>query len=116
MIPAFKTSEATFENRRLYGAIAEFGNAVIAFFWEGDEPRLGTLTVTLPNRSSSTLLGDRNQQIGLILGAQITVSTGKIALVSTNLQDSIGDVLGKTLLDLARKILSGEKKNAENLK
>ncbi len=102
----FSTREARFEDKALNGAVAEMGNAVIAFFWEGEEPRLGTLTVTLPDRTSSALLGERDRQIGLILGAQISAQTGKMALVSTNLPLSLGTVAGKVLLDLARSILA----------
>ena len=103
----FSTGEAPFQDRQLHGALAELGNAVIALFWEGDETRLGTLTLTLPDRSSSTLLGDRDRQIGLILGAQITAQTGKMALVSTNLPLSLGNEAGKVLMGLARSLLSG---------
>ena len=93
----FSTGSAPFQDRQLHAAVGELGNAVIAFFWEGDEPRLGTLTVTLPDRSSSSLLGDRDRHLGLILGAQITAATGKMALV--------GEGAGKVLLGLVRDIL-----------
>ena len=101
----FSTGSAPFQDRHLHAAVGELGNAVIAFFWEGDEPRLGTLTVTLPDRSSSSLLGDRDRQLGLILGAQITAATGKMALVSTNLPLAIGEGAGKVLLGLVREII-----------
>ncbi len=101
----FSTGSAPFQDKRLHATVGELGNAVIAFFWEGDEPRLGTLTVTLPDRSSSPLLGDRDHQVGLILGAQITAITGKMALVSTNLPLAIGEGAGKVLLGLVREII-----------
>jgi len=101
----FSTGQAPFEDRQLHGAVANLGNAVVAFFWEGEEPRLGTLTVTLPDRSSSPLLGDRDRQIGLILGAQIAAQTGKMALVSTHLPLSMGTAAGRVLLDLSRSLL-----------
>ena len=105
----FSTRDAPFEGKTLHGAIAELGNAVIALFWEGEDPRLGTLTVTLPDRTSSALLGERDRQIGLIIGAQISAQTGKMALVSTNLPLSLGTAAGKVLLDLARSILTAGK-------
>ncbi|UCH58040.1 MAG: hypothetical protein JSV18_03865 [Candidatus Bathyarchaeota archaeon] len=101
------TRDAQFEDKQLHAAVAELGNAVIALFWEGEEPRLGTLTVTLPDRSSASLLGDRDRQLGLILGAQITAMTGKMSLVSTNLPQSLGDAAGRPLLLLARDIIGG---------
>ena len=101
----FSTGSAPFQDRRLHAAVGELGNAVVAFFWEGDEARLGTLTVTLPDRSSSPLLGDRDRQLGLILGAQIAAITGKMALVSTNLSPAAGEEAGKVLLGLVREII-----------
>ena len=102
----FSTGEAEFEGKRLNGAVAELGNAVIALFWEGEEPRLGTLTVTLPNRVSSPLLGDRDRLLGQLLGEQLAAICGKMALVSTNLSVSTGSAAGRTLLDLARRLTS----------
>ena len=103
----FSTREAPFRDRVLHGALAELGNAVLALFWEGEEPRLGTLTVTLPDGSSSTLLGDRDGQIGQILGMHLASGKGKIALVSVNLPLSIGSAASRALIDLARS-LAGE--------
>lgn len=100
----FSTGEADFEGKRLQGAMTELGNAVIALFWEGEEPRLGTLTVTLPNRVSSPLLGDRDSLIGQLLGEQLAVTYGKMAIVSTNLSLSTGSSAGKTLLELASRL------------
>jgi len=100
----FSTGETVFDGRRLNGAVAELGNAVIALFWEGDEPRLGTLTVTLPNRVSSPLLGERDRLIGQLLGEQLAAVCGKMALVSTNLSTSTGTTAGRALLELARRL------------
>lgn len=111
----FSKGKAPFRDKLLYGSISELGNAVIALFWEGDEPRLGTLTVTLPDRSSSTLLGNRDRQIGLILGAQIAALTGKMALVSTNLPLALGTEAGRVLMELARELLGTTEKSKENL-
>ena len=101
----FSTGEVAFQDKVLKGAVAELGNAVLAFFWEGDEPRLGTLTVTLPDRSSSPLLGDRDRQIGLILGAHLAAQTGKMALVSVNLPLGMGDAAGRGLLELVQSLM-----------
>ena len=101
----FTTGEARHEERMLQGAVAELENAVVAFFWEGEGPRMGTLTVSLPDRSSSPLLGDRDRQLGLILGGQLAALTGKMALVSVNLPVGLGDEAGRTLLELARRLI-----------
>ncbi len=103
----FTTGEATFDGKRLHGAVAVLGNAVISLFWEGEEPRLGTLTVTLPNRVSSPLLGERDRLIGQLLGEQLAAAYGRMALVSTNLSVSTGTTAGRTLLDLARRLAGG---------
>lgn len=110
----FCTSEAYFEDKQLHAALAKLENAVIALFWEGEEPRLGTLTVSLPNRTSSSLLGDRDNQLGLLLGSQLAAITGKMALVSTNLKLSTGDVAGKVLLGLAREIAGSVEAETED--
>lgn len=101
----FTASEACHEERVLHGAVAELENAVVAFFWEGEGPRMGTLTVSLPDRSSSPLLGDRDRQLGLVLGSQLAALTGKMALVSVNLPLGLGDEAGRTLLELARGLI-----------
>lgn len=100
----FSTEDASFQGKLLHGALAELENAVIALFWEGKEPRLGTLTVTLPTKVSSPLLGDRNRLIGQLLGEQLAAIYGKIALVSTNLSVSTGSEAGSILIDLARRL------------
>ena len=100
----FSTEDASFQGKRLHGALAELENAVIALFWEGEEPRLGTLTVTLPTKVSSPLLGDRDRLIGQLLGEHLAAIYGKIALVSTNLSVSTGSEAGSTLIDLARRL------------
>jgi hypothetical protein len=101
----FSNSSASYQEMHLQAAIADLENAVVAFFWSGAEPRMGTLTVTLPDRTSSQLLGDRDHQLGLILGAQITAITGKMTFVSTNLPRQVGDGVGKVLLELVREII-----------
>jgi hypothetical protein len=106
----FSTAETPFDDKRLKGAVAELGNAIIAIFWEGDEPRLGTLTVTLPNRVSSLLLGDRNLILGQLVGEQLAAVCGKMALVSTNLPLS-AEGAAKPLLDLAKKLASAREKS-----
>jgi hypothetical protein len=104
----FSTETIEFESKRLYGALVELGNAVFALFWEGEQPRLGTLTVTLPNRVSYPLLGEKNRILGQLLSEQLASIFGKMALVSTNLPTPIGNRVGRTLLDLV-KGLSGKK-------
>ena len=102
MIPVFRFKDVKFGNKRLCVSLTEFENAVVAFFWEGDAPRLGTLTVTLPDRSYSPLLGERDRQLGLILGAHLTSITGKMALISINFSLSTGEVAGKILVELSK--------------
>jgi hypothetical protein len=101
----FYTQKVYSEGKQLRGAIAFLDNAVLAIFWEGVEPRLGTLTVTLPDRVSSTLLGERDREIGLLLGERISHLSGKMALVSTNLVHSKDISIGRKLLDLTRELI-----------
>jgi hypothetical protein len=101
----FYSQKVYSEGKQLWGAIALLENAILAIFWEGGEPRLGTLTVTLPDRVSSTLLGERDREIGLLLGERISHLCGKMALVSTNLGESKGITIGRALLDLTRELI-----------
>jgi hypothetical protein len=81
----FSTKTITVEEQTLSGSIGEMENAVIAFFWVGNLPKLGGVSVTLPDRSSSQLLGDRNEMLSRLMGERLASHFGKIALVSTNL-------------------------------
>ena len=83
----------------------ELENAVLALFWEGAEPRLGSTTVTLPGTASSQLLGDRDQLLGRILGTHLAVKYGKMSLVSTHLSQGYSEEMGKTLLELVRHVM-----------
>jgi hypothetical protein len=109
---SFSTLGAKYMDTVFHGAIANLENAIVAFFWAGEEPRLGTLTVTLPDRSSSPLLGDRDRQMGLILGARLSSLTSKMALVSTNLPEGVDNETGKVVLDLAQRLLEDLKKES----
>ena len=83
--------------------VLELENAVVALFWEGEEPKLGSTTVTLPDMASTQLLGDRDQLIGRVLGTHLAEKYGKMALVSTHISKGYGEEIGKTLLDLAKR-------------
>ena len=65
---AFRVGEAELEGKVLHCGVLELENAVIALFWEGEEPRLGSTTATVPGMASSQLLGDRDQMLGRMLG------------------------------------------------
>jgi hypothetical protein len=102
----FSTKNINIDERTLYGSIGELENAVIALFWIGEKPRLGSLSVTLPDKTSSQLLGDRDEFLSRILGEKIASSSGKIALVSTNLPVGFE---GRVVLKLLNNLL-GENK------
>ena len=108
MSQGFTSGETRYEERVIHGTVTELENAVVAFFWEGEKPRMGTLTVTLPDKSSSNLLGERDRQLGLIIGAQLSALTEKMALVSVNLPVGLGNEVGRTLLELARRLVEKE--------
>lgn len=100
----FLTEDATLGDKRLHYAVVELANAVVALFWEGDEPRLGTLTATLPHTVSSTLLGERNILLGQLLGEHLSSIYGKLVLVSTNFSMSTGMDVGRDLIAMVRKL------------
>ena len=87
----------------IHGAFAELENAVIALFWTGEKPRLGSMTATLPNRASSQLLGDRDEILSRMVGDRLASRYGKLVLVSSNLP--IGFQAGKPLLGLIDELV-----------
>jgi len=101
----FSNKSVTFDEKQLYGSIGELDNAVIALFWVGDKPKLGSLSVTLPDKSSSQLLGDRDEMLSKMIGERIASSFGKIALVSTNLPVGFD---GRVVLRLLNELLGEE--------
>ena len=98
----FSNKSVTFDEKQLNGSIGELENAVIALFWVGEKPKLGSLSVTLPDKSSSQLLGDRDEMLSKMIGERIASSAGKIALVSTNLPVGFE---GRVVLRLLNELL-----------
>jgi hypothetical protein len=102
----FSEKTATVDEKILYGSISELENAVLAFFWVGEKPKLGGLSITLPDRSSSQLLGDRDEMLSRMIGERIASDYEKMALVSTNLPMGFD---GKTVLGLLNELLNDDK-------
>ena len=99
---AFRVENMEVEGKTLCCGVLELENAVLALFWEGKEPKLGSTTVTLPGMASTQLLGDRDQLIGRVLGTHLAAKYGKMALVSTHISKGYSEETGKTLLELVR--------------
>lgn len=106
----FSTLSVEFEERRITLSIAELGNAILAIFWEGEEPKWGSTTLTLPDSVSTQILGDRDTMLGRVIGMYLAKRFGKMVLVSTQLSQGYGSDLGKTLLKLTQQ-LTEKKKN-----
>ncbi len=102
----FSEKTVTVEEKTLHGSICELENAVLALFWVGEKPKLGGLSVTLPDRSSSQLLGDRDEMLSRMIGERIASGSEKMALVSTNLPMGFD---GKTVLGLLNELLKDGK-------
>jgi len=101
----FSNKSVSLGEKQLYGSMGELENAVIALFWVGEKPKLGSLSVTLPDKSSSQLLGDRDELLSKMIGERIASSRGKIALVSTNLPVGFD---GRVVLGLINELLGDE--------
>ena len=99
----FSTKSVKLDKDLLCGSVGELENAVIALFWVGERPKLGGLSVTLPDKSSCQLLGDRDEMLSKMIGERIASSFGKIALVSTNLPVGFE---GRVVLGLLNDMLS----------
>lgn len=102
----FSEKTTTVEEKTLHGSICELENAVLAFFWVGDKLKLGGLSVTLPDRTSSQLLGDRDEMLSRMIGEKIASGYDKMALVSTNLPRGFD---GKPVLGLLNELLNDGK-------
>ena len=101
----FLKSSTQYQDIVIHGAMSRLGNAVLALFWSGNTPLLGTLTVTLPDGGSSPLLGDRDRQICLILGSHVAKETGMMTVVSVHLPAGVGQEAGRSLLVMVRELL-----------
>ena len=99
----FFEKTATVDEQVLHGSFSELENAVLAFFWVGEKPKMGSLSATLPDKSSSQLLGDRNEMLSRMIGERIASQFDKIALVSTNLPR---DFDGRPVLELLNELLT----------
>ena len=99
----FSEKTATVDEQVLHGSIGELENAVLAFFWVGDSPKMGSLSATLPDKSSSQLLGDRDEMLSRMIGERLASKYEKIALVSTNLPR---DFEGRQVLGLLNELLT----------
>ena len=106
---AFLVESMEMEDKTIHCAVLELENAVIALLWEGEGPKLGSTTVTLPGMASSQLLGDRDQLIGRIIGTHMAARYGKMSLVSTHFSQGYGEVMGKKLLELVRRVTEKKK-------
>ena len=81
-------------------------NAVIVFFWVGEKPKLGSLTATLPDKSGSQLLGDRDEVVSRVIGDKVASKYDRVALVSTNLPLGFE---AREVLRLLNKLMSDER-------
>ena len=99
----FSVKSIDMEDSKLYGSLGVLENAVVSLFWVGEKPKLGSLSVTLPDRSSSHLLGDRDEILCKLIGERIASNYDKISLVSTNLPVGFD---GRVVLRLLNELLS----------
>lgn len=89
--------------RVIRGALTEMSNAVVAVFWVGDNQRLGTLTATMPDGTSSAIMGERDEVLSRIIGGRLASVKGKMALVSVNLPQDMED--GRPVLELTKRLM-----------
>lgn len=99
----FSEKTATVDEQELHASISELENAVLAFFWIGEKPKMGSVSATLPDKSSSQLLGDRDEMLSRMIGERLASKYEKIALVSTNLPR---DFDGRPVLGLLNELLT----------
>ncbi|RLI37151.1 hypothetical protein DRO55_01980 [Candidatus Bathyarchaeota archaeon] len=90
---------------KLTASMLVMENAIIAFFWDGDKMRLGTLSVAIPGGVSSTILGERDSVFGRIIAENFAERVGKVALVSVNLRSLSVDRAGRAIIRLATTLI-----------
>ena len=102
---SLRWSEESLEHNGVvvHGALSELGNAVFAVFWVGEKLRLGTMTATLPDGTSSPLLGDRDEVLSKVIGGRLASGRGGLALVSVNLPPDWDD--GRPLIELTKRLI-----------
>ena len=104
-VPEVVSDEVRAGEVGLRGSAFEMKNAVVAFFWEGGEMRLGTLSIAIPGGVSSTIIGARDSIIGRMIAERMAERVGKVVLVSVYLKTLSVDAAGKPLLELSSKLL-----------
>lgn len=107
----FSTSSTIFEGKEFNVALTEMENAVFLILWEGERPFLGTLTVSLPGRVSSRLLGERDTLLGQVLGEQLAAFFQRMALVSVHLKTVRGEEVGRRILELTKEMIGARDKD-----
>ena len=96
------------EGRTLNALRLKLQNAVLIFFYEGSEERLGTMAMALPAPlqtpfPSSVLVGHKNAELARILAEVVCNLEQKMTIVSVNVPAENDPLISKTLLKLAKK-------------
>jgi hypothetical protein len=104
----FSTDSVNHGSKKLWGALTTLTNAVVFLVWEGDEPKLGSTSITLPDRTSSQLIGERDQVLSKVIGDFFASRYSKMALVSVNLSRETSLETNSLVLELAKRIAGGK--------
>ena len=88
----------------------EFENAIFGFFFEGENRKVGTIAIAIPNTSltissSSVLLGYKNASITRLLAEYLASKFNKIAISSVFIYLENDVHTNRTLLKLAQSII-----------
>ena len=105
MSVSLSTEDIVFEEKKYSVGVLDLSNAIIILFWEGDDPKLGSTSITLPKLASTQVIGERDQIFGQMVGTQIANKFNKITLVSTHLQLSKSEGRDKVLIELLNNLL-----------
>ena len=97
------------EGRKFTTYIIEFENAVLGFFFEGEDRKIGTVAVATPRTntttgSSSVLLGYRNNNITRLLAEQLAAKYRELALSSLFTQRDNDTVAGRVFMKLTQSL------------
>ena len=79
-------------------------NAALVLVWMGEEPKLGSLCVSLPGGRSTMVLGDRFEVLARVVCERVSHVLGCLALVSIHLPKGVEE---RGVVGLVDKLLGG---------
>ena len=111
MTAAPKTFSKSLEEENLKVSVfaVELGNAVVAFFHDSEDAKMGTLAFATPRTEggpgvSTVFLGDRNTHLARVLAEFCAARFNKLCLTGVHLSNIPHPAEGRILMKLAQAV------------